>query len=176
MDIKLIETGNGGEIARKSKDLFVIEGLQNMPYLAMFGGNVQANTLVKRLASEQAFDYWGNSLMAPNEITLQFNSYTERVLNSTSLTSAGRIAIENAVKKDLQFMQQFAEVDIEVSIPDHDKVVIYLLVKQPGNLQEKEFVYIWDATRRELEVMYDTDNPPTAPIYGFDYFFDFDLA
>ncbi len=176
MDLKLLETGNGGDVARKTKDLFVIEGLQNMPYLAMFGGNLQANTPVKRLASEQAFDYWGNSLFSQNDLTTQFNSNTERALNNTPLTSAGRIVIENAVKKDLQFMLPFANVEVSVTIPGMNMVQIYLRISEPNNLQSKEFVYIWDATKSELEVVYDSDNPPVPVVSGFNYFFDFNLA
>jgi hypothetical protein len=175
VDVKVIETGNGGDLSRKTKDLFVIEGLENMPYLGMFGGNVQANTAVKRLLNEQAFDFWGNNLFHPNDYSLQFNSLTERTLNNTALTSAGRLLIENAVKKDLQFMQPFAEVDVEVSILATDKIKIFITIQELGNLQSKEFIYIWDATKKELNVIYDPENPPPSGMDGFNYFLDFEI-
>ena len=150
MDLKILETGNGGDLSKKSKDVSVILGLQNMPYLAMFGGNVKESTPKKRFSNEQAFDYWANNLLFPNDDSLQFNSLTERILNETALTSSGRITIENAVKKDLEFMNPFAKVTASVSIIGLDKIQIYILIQQPNNLQKKEFVYIWDATKSEL--------------------------
>src|SRR5687768_10027209 len=148
MDLQLIEdNGNGGDLVKNPKDLSVIEGFQNMPYLAMFGGCVEAST-GKRLASEQAFDWLGNSLLFANESGLQMNSETERALNNTPLTSSGRAIIENAVKTDLKFMKEFCRVGVSVTIPQTDKVVIGIRLIEPDNLQQRDFIYIWDATRR----------------------------
>jgi hypothetical protein len=151
MDLQLRETGNGGDIIKKGKDLSVIYGLQNMIYLALFGGNPQSSTPVKRLVSEQAFDWWGNSLILSNDQSLQFNSLTEKKLNLIALNSAGRVEIERTVIKDLEFMKPLAETTVSVSITETDKVQISVKVKQPGNLQEREFIYIWDATKMELQ-------------------------
>src|SRR4051812_18891907 len=121
MDLQLLETGNGGDVNKKGKDLSVIYGFQNMPYLAMFGGNVQSSTPGKRLPTEQASDWWGNALLT-NDIGHQMNSETERALMTTLLTSSGRLKIEQAVKKDLSFMKEFAEVTSDVSIINTDVV------------------------------------------------------
>lgn len=150
MDIKVIDEGNGGELVKTAKDLVVISGLQNMIYLALFGGNVSASTPVKRLATEQASDWWGNSLFFPDEPGRQFNSLTERTLNSVALTSSGRVRIEEAVKKDLEFMKDFAEVSVSVSIPELDKVMIEVQAQEPDNIEEQAFQFIWDATKGEL--------------------------
>jgi len=40
MDLEIVETLNGGDLLIKNNDLSMIEGLQNMPYIGMFGGNV----------------------------------------------------------------------------------------------------------------------------------------
>jgi hypothetical protein len=150
MDLKVIESGNGGELVKGRKDLEVISGLGNMVYLALFGGNVKTSTPSKRLISEQAFDWWGNSLLFPNDPNLQFNSLTERTLNNVALTSSGRLRIEQAVLKDLAFMKDFAEVTATVSIPELDKVIISVRLQEPDNLQEQEFTFIWDASNDEL--------------------------
>lgn len=152
MDLKVIETGNGGDLVKGTKDLEVISGLGNMVYLALFGGNVKASTPLKRLPSEQGFDWWGNVLMFPNEPNLQFNSLTERTLNNVALTSSGRVRIEQAALKDLEFMKPFAEVTASVSIPETDKVMIEVQLREPDNLQEQEFTFIWDASKNELTV------------------------
>lgn len=151
MDLELVETGNGGDLVKNGKGLSVISGLQNMIYLALFGGNVEGTTPKKRLASEQDLSWFGNSLLMPNSPETQFNSLTERKLNEVPLTSAGRIEIERTVKKDLEFMKAFAEVSVAVSIPATDKVNIDVRVKQPGNLQQQTFTFIWDRSKNELQ-------------------------
>lgn len=149
MDLEVIETGNGGDLVLKGNDLAFIFGFQNMPYLALFGGNVEASTPVERIPSEQAFDWWGNSLL-PNKPEVQFNSLTERTLNNVAVNSAGRLEIENAVKKDLEFMDAFAKVSVDVSIVSTDRVRILVSILEPENLDPKEFQFIWDFTKQEL--------------------------
>lgn len=150
MDLELKDIGNGGEIIKNSKDVSVIFGLENMPYLGMFGGNVEASTPVVRGSDEQAFDWWGNNLLSPNDQSLQMNSSTERILKTTPLTSSGRKIIEEAVKNDLKFMRDFAEVTVSVSIESTNRVRIDIKLIRLDNLNEKAFVYIWDATNNEL--------------------------
>lgn len=150
MDLKVIELGDGGELVKTPKDLVVISGLGNMIYLALFGGNVEASTPTRRLPTEQAFDYWANSLFSPDDPERQFNSLTERTLNSVALTSSGRVRIEQAVLKDLEFMKAFATVSASVSIPETDKVIIEVQLQEPDNLEEQAFTFIWDATKNEL--------------------------
>lgn len=148
MDLKVIETLNGGDLVKNTKDLAVVEmteGLTNMPYLAMFGGNIEESTPDFRLSRRQYFDWWGNVLLLQNAPTSQFNSETERVLNSTPLTSAGRVLIEEAIKKDLSFLREIADVSVSVSIISDDRIAIGIKLNQNVNL------YIWDATRSELE-------------------------
>lgn len=173
MDLRIIETGNGGDVVKKRRDLAVIEGLENFAYLALFGGNVKASTPRQRLESEQAFDWWGNS-MIPNEPSLQMNSETERVLNSVPLNSAGRQLIINAIKTDLAFMRDFAEVGVAVSIPSDNTVVIGISMKEPDNLQAREFIYIWDATKIEVISPYNPGTP--GPVHvGFQYDLNFEF-
>lgn len=170
MDLAIIETNNGGDIVKNPKDLLILYGFQNMPYLAMFGGNVAQSTPSKRLDTQQAFDWWGNTLLMPNDPSLQFNSETERALNTIPLTSAGRIDIENAIKSDLQFMQSFVNITIETAITGPDRLEIALTLKRPDNLQSTQFVYIWDATNRELSIIKDASGNPIpfdAGIFDF---------
>lgn len=150
MDLEVIETGNGGDFFKKTKDLSVVDGFESMPYLAMFGGNLLASTPTTRIATEQAMDWWGNSLLFPNDPGLQFNSETERALQNVSVNSSGRVFLEQAIKRDLGFMKPFAQIAIVVSILSDDKIGIGIALRKPSNLQQKEFIYIWDATRREL--------------------------
>jgi len=159
MDVLVVETLNGGDILVRGNDLASAKGFENMPYLAMFGGNVEASTPSIRVEGEFNEDYWGNSLFIPR--AAQANSDTERKLMNEPLTSAGRVRIENVVKNDLKFMQQFADVTASVSILNDDVIGIRVRIVQPGNIQAKEFQYIWDGTRLALgggDVEY---TPPT---------------
>lgn len=174
MDLKVIENaGNGGDIVKTQKDVQVIEGFENMPYLAMFGGNLAASTKRTRLPSEQLFDFWGNALLFPNDESLQFNSETERTLNNTALTSSGRAIIEAAVKRDLTFMKAFCEVAVAVSIVGVDRLVIGIRLQEPGNQQSRDFIYIWDAMRNELNLPYVPSGAKPVTADGFDYILDF---
>jgi hypothetical protein len=175
MDVALIETNNGGDFVKKAKDLLTIEGFQNMPYLGLFGGNVQASTPSRRLKNEQAFDFWGNSLLK-NDSSTQFNSNTERVLNQVELSSSSRIRIAEAIKEDLKFMQPFAKVLIGVNIISTDRALFGVRLLQPDNIQEKDFIFIWDATKKELDgEAIGNSLTPTIVISGFNYTLNFDI-
>lgn len=151
MDLQVIENkGNGGDIVKTNKDLVTIEGLQNMPYIAMFGGNVEASTPTERNENELAFDWWGNNLLHPNQPKVQFNSLTEKRLLDVALNSAGRIQIEEAIKKDLEFMSDFATVSVSASIVSTDRIEIAINIQEPDNLEGKTFIFIWNATDQEL--------------------------
>lgn len=170
-DIKLIETGNGGDIELIGKDLAMLEGFGNMIYLALFGGNPQGRSSSaptgKRIPTEQAFDWWGNNLLMPNDLGQQFNSLTEYTLNTTALNSSGRIQIEQAVLKDLAFMKDFATVSVTVTIEHVDRVRITIKLQEPDNIEQKEFQYIWDGTKQDLIGTKPSPNiviiPPTPP-------------
>lgn len=148
-DVRLIENGSGGDFVLIGNDLETIGGFQNMVYLSLFGGNVEAST-GDVVESEQRFDWWGNSVLFPNDPSIQFNSETERVLNEVALNSSGRLKIEQAVKSDLAHMQSFANIDVSVSITGENRIEIYIRIQQPDNQQLNEIVYIWDAAQSEL--------------------------
>lgn len=128
-DAAIIETLNGGDLQQVGSDLAVVYGIENMVYLAMFGGNTEASTSTKVVTLDSK-DWWGNSVLMPNDASTQFNSLTERTLKTTALTSAGRVIIENAVKKDLDFFKDLgATVTVSVSIIDTDHIRILIRIE-----------------------------------------------
>lgn len=155
MDLKLIETGNGGDIVKGAKDFEIIRGFQNMPYLALFGGNPGFSTPIVRPENQQAFDWWGNSLLMGEDPGIQFNSLTENTLNSVPLTSFGASQIEQAVIEDLRFMEEFSTVSVSVVIISDDKVAIGIFLEEPENEENKAFIFIWDSTEAELSAPVD---------------------
>lgn len=150
MDCAIIENGNGGDLVKNPKDLLLFFGFENMVYLAMFGGNVEQSTPSKRLVAQQDFAWWGNNLLMTNDASIQLNSATERALNTVPLTSSGRVQIDNFIKTDLQFMEEFVNLTVETAITATDRLEISLRLQKPDNLQSTQFVYIWDATLHEL--------------------------
>jgi hypothetical protein len=171
MDLKLKDEGNGGELIKTTNDLAVIDGFQNMVYLALFGGNVKASTPTQRIATEQDFSWWGNNLFNEGDESVQFNSETERALDNIALTSSGRVLIQQAVEKDLEFMQDFATVIVTIAIVGPDKIAIGVRVIEPDNLQKQDFIFIWNATDQEL--LGDEEFLVTfSPADSFDFTFD----
>ena len=149
-DLQLIESFDGGDLIQSGNDLSVIDGLQNMVYIALFGGNIKQSTKDYD-QNEERFDYWANDLLYDNITEIQYNSETERTLKDVALNSKGRLLIEQSVKKDLQFMQDFANIEVSVSIVGVDRVQITVVLKEPTELESNEFTYIWNATEGELE-------------------------
>ncbi len=119
-DLEINETGNGGDIVLIKNDLSVVNGIENQPYLGMFGGNVEAITAAER--ANDAKDYWGNNLLMQADATIQFNSIVEKTLNTVPLTSSGRVIIEDAIKQDLQFLSPLATIKVVVTIVATDRI------------------------------------------------------
>jgi hypothetical protein len=156
-DIKLVENGNGGDFLLLKNDISLIDGYQNMPYLGMFGGNVEQSTTGPKIPDEQAFDWWGNQLLMANNYAIQMNSILEKTLNQVALNSAGRVQIRQAVQKDLVFMTAFGTLIVSVSITGPDRVQIDIQFQEPLNKQSTDLVYIWDATKNELTFNWDNE-------------------
>lgn len=152
MDIALIETGNGGDIQIVNGDIALVFGLENNPYLAMYGGNVAQNTVdteANEVAAGTTADWWGNNLCIGPDETQQFNSDTERTMNATALTSAGRISIQNAIQDDLDYLEAITgypvtvsvnitspdriEAELSFTLPDGTTTVTIVVFKQAEN-------------------------------------------
>lgn len=133
--------GNGGDIEFLKTDLAVIFGMENQTYLALFGGNVEENTPTITTTVERN-DYWANSLLFRNDLKKQYNSTTERTLNSVPLNSSGRLAIEAAVKYDLKYLQeQGATINVIVTIVNVNEVSINIETIYP-NIDKKRITII----------------------------------
>lgn len=123
-DPVVIETGNGGDLQLVGNDLGVVFKIENMIYLALFGGNKEAVTKNKSVEVE-SLDFWGNSLFMPNNPSQQFNSITEKTLDKIALNSEGRILVENAIKKDLEFLSDFnVNYTLSATVQSDDRLKI----------------------------------------------------
>jgi hypothetical protein len=143
IDILLYESGNGGEISLKNGDIQMTDSISNQPYLAHFGGNVEASTTGEEITGEDRSDWWGNAFFE-NDQASQMNSELERALNNTALNSSGRLSIIQSAKTDLQFLKEIADIDCEASIIGIDKISI------SDKINQTQKTFTWDATNDEL--------------------------
>lgn len=136
-DLALIETDNGGDLQLVGNDLAVINSIENQVYLALFGGNKEStvNPSASSAQNAQSFDCWMNNLLMPSNQSQQFNSLCENLINSTALTSQGRIIIENGIKKDLQYLQPQATITVSVIIVSTDQININITIKENQQTQ-----------------------------------------
>lgn len=119
-DLLIAEFGNGGDLALRGNDLVGVTGIENTPYLSMFGGA----------------SWWANYMFPQN----LFSSQTETALRINPLTSAGRIAIEQAANADLAYLNNIAgtiwSVDVTIPIPNRLEMAI--------TINGQQFIYQWN--------------------------------
>ena len=148
-DILLYENGSGGEMRIFQNDLATTNSLSQSVYLALFGGNVEANTRGDELQEELRDDYFGNIFLPKNE---QFNSNTERVLSNTALDTKGLIKIEEAVKSDLSFLKDKYSFEIILSLPKIDALKIEIRVSLKNTKEQSFFSMLYNKLKSELVV------------------------
>lgn len=142
----LYESGSGGEMALKNEDIEVIHGLTNQVYLALFGGNIEQSTSEDLDLLSIRQDYWGNKYL---ESEFQFNSTLEATLRTTALNINGLSIIKSAVEKDLQYLEKYADIDVEVSMIKVNFVQILIILHEPNNELTK-IKLVWNGTKDEL--------------------------
>ncbi len=90
-DILLINTLNGTDAIMDNGGFAMTDSIETAVYLALFGGD----------------DWFMNGILSPIE---KYNTKTLKALKTNALNSAGRIAIENAVKEDIKPIAQNLQV------------------------------------------------------------------
>lgn len=141
-DIIIYESGNGGELNLKDNgDIETTDGLFNQPYLAHFGGNLEASTTGEEIEGEERFDFWGNSFLEPKS---QMNSMLEKSLNENALSSSGRNNIEKDAKTDLDSINELGNISTEVTITGNDKVRI------SDKISQTKVNFVWSKTSEEI--------------------------
>ena len=56
----IYEDGNGGSLLLRSYEIVQTNSLATLPYLLMFGGNVNEITKKENSTAELSIDWWGN--------------------------------------------------------------------------------------------------------------------
>lgn len=134
-DLLIFESGNGGELKQRGNDFAMVQGIENEPYMAMFGG---------------ARDWWGNDFLDPTDTDKIWSSETEKTLNSVTLNSAGRIKIEEAVNKDLAPLrkQTGAAITVQVQIVSDDRCEILIDI----NGLKQQFIWSPDTIYKNYKI------------------------
>lgn len=144
-DLLIYETGDGGDLKVLNNDLALTTSLYNQVYLCLFGGNVEASTKGNELNNEKRFDWWGNSLLE-----LNFNSETERIINTVTLNPSGRLKILQAVKNDLKPIDLVANYNVNVYLESSYRFKIVINLTEKLNKQEKIIQILWDISKDEV--------------------------
>lgn len=145
-DIKIYESGSGGEFDLLNEDLETIEGLTNQPYLALFGGNIEQSTSNSILQGELRGDWFGNLLLDDEN---RFNSSFERALNNTALTSSGIRALKIIAENDLKYLKDYADITVNVYLEDISRVVVEVTMKKPDN-QSLKVKLVWSFDQNKI--------------------------
>jgi len=145
-DITIFEDGDGGELVLNNEDIGTVDGFTNMVFLAWFGGNVSESTNENLKDQEQRGDWWGNSLFKEEN---QFNSELEKTLNNSNISSASLINIENAAKKDLQFLKKYANIEVNAYLLNESRIELEAIITEP-NKKSLKSTFLWDATKNTI--------------------------
>lgn len=143
-DFSIYESSNGGELLLINDDVNLADTLLQVVYIALFGGNVEAETLGNEKPNQIRNDWWANDLLFSDFKERQMNSLTERTLREVPLSSSGRIQIQNSVQEDLRFLQSVVDVKVEVKIINNHRVDIYVKLNRYKNREDVNLQFLWD--------------------------------
>ena len=141
----LYEDGSGGSLSLKGNDIETTRSLFTMFYIALFGGNVEADSKQDKDTSVFNESWWGNSIQLNGNKFI--NSKTERTLKGATQTSKDITDIKKAVKADLKRFEYLGKLTVDVTYPKLNWVEIDITIEQESN--ESTVSITWNATRTE---------------------------
>ena len=144
----LKEDGNGGQPVLQGNEIQQTESLATLAYLAMFTGNVLADTEKENKTGELKIDWWGNDPALNSKTWI--NSKTERVLRGIEISSSSRFTIQAAVESDVKELEKYGKVSVEVAFPAINRISIIVSIREPAATQDSSLLLVWDASRNEI--------------------------
>ncbi len=142
----IYQSGQGGKLYVKSNDIQLTSSLSQEIFIAMFGGNREQSTTFQDTSDQLNDSWWGNTRQGDPEDLV--NSETERVLMGSDLSFQSLARIEAAVKADTDKFKKYGTVEVQVNVPDVNRIEILVKVIEPE--KENKFSLIWDSTRNEV--------------------------
>lgn len=134
-DVLLYQTNDGGEINVVNGVVEMSGGLETMLYLCMFGGNFDDD------GSQNSPNNWWGNVDEPDPAE-HYRSKTQNLLRSIPLTTSNLLRIKDAVKSDISTIPA-DEVQVSVSIPGLDQVLIEIEVTADGSKQNFTYLENW---------------------------------
>ena len=120
--IRIYETQDGGDYSvTVEKGILADDYLSTAVYIALFGGNVEANSKEQYIRFERNCGYFGNVFCSK-----PYNSETERTVFNSVNVILDRENIKRAVRADLRKLQPFpiqAVENVEVEADNSPKRV-----------------------------------------------------
>ncbi len=166
IDLFIYESKDGGELCLSNNDIVTVDGLVNQVYIALFGGNIESETETEDVVlQEQRFDWWGNTLLDDSDN--RYNSNFEQELMKNNLSISGIQKLENIVKKDLEFLEKYANIEVEAQLYLYNRLELLVKLQRPGK-QEEKMRFLWDGTKKDLELDKDCITR-YADLMGIDY-------
>ena len=138
------------------------DSLVNMIILGIFGGNVEASEPISRKEDEIINSYWGNSHGYIE------NSKTERFLKSLVLSSSTPEKVEQVVLSDLAYLNEYLNIECEVSIPYRDRLQIDIYISRKNAKRTSKLAIVWG-------LLADGGGSTPGELLGFDFVLDFKM-
>lgn len=136
-DVLLFHSDDGGDIeAVNGKVTMSPNGLESAVYISLFGGNEEDSGN----ADTADLQWWGNRI--DNDLTRHLRSETQHLLRSIPLVPANLRRIEDAVRRDLEWMTSSVAiaVDARCSMPALNTVKIEIRVSIDGQVIPFTFI------------------------------------
>lgn len=143
-DVRLFHVSDGGEIEIAGGLVTMADGLETAVYLSLFGGNERDSGI----EGDAPLQWWGNLTEA--EAARQYRSETQHLVRSLPAIPANLRRIEDAVMRDLAWMDGEIARGIEAlaSIPARNRVQIDLNVEVAGGTKHTfQFALEWGTSR-----------------------------
>jgi hypothetical protein len=141
-DVLLYNGPDGGTINVEGGITEMTGGMETAIYLSIFGGNIDDNGTT----ATQSKQYWQN-WNAPEDEKLR--SETQNILSSLPATSSNLRVVEDAVLKDLKWLEASASsITVSARIPSIKRVEITINIEAVG--ERESFVYSanWEAMKQ----------------------------
>jgi hypothetical protein len=134
-DIKIVEKGSGGDFYIIDNDLVLIDSFKNQVYLSFFGGNIN---------DDKEGTYWANDLIG---IESQYISKFETALLNEALTSNGIHKLKKAAESDLEYMKEYGDLIIKISMITSTSITIFVELKS-NNTGNQNTSLTYDYTKK----------------------------
>lgn len=141
-DVKLFQTGDGGEIVVDGGIVEMSGGLETAVYLSLFGGNEDDDG-----RDENPHTWWGN--LDEIDPARRYRSETQNLLRAIPATSNNLRRIEDAATRDLAWLESSnvtSSVQVEATIPGVNRVKLTIDIEAYGEKFRFEFVENWKAS------------------------------